>query len=87
LTIDVSIEFKIPVTDLIHLKDTIDYTTIYQAIESEMNKDHQLLESIAIILINSIKKCDERIQHCKVRVSKKPQLGRPLDQVAVELEY
>ena len=87
LTIDLSIEFNIPVMDSIQLKDTIDYMTIYHSIESEMNEYHQLLESIALNLIKSVKKLDERILHCKVRITKKPQLGGPSDNVALELGY
>lgn len=87
LRIDLSIQFKLLANDVIHLKDTIDYTDIYKTVAFEMNQKHQLLESFASNLIRSLKILDDRIEHCKVRVSKHPQLGGPCDGVAVEVEY
>ena len=87
LIIDLSIQFKLTISENIGLKDTIDYTDIYNTIAQEMHKDHLLLECIASNLINSLKKMDERITFCKIRVSKKPQLAGPLDNISIEMEY
>lgn len=87
LAVDLSINFQIPDSDTIQLKDTIDYTAIYKTVEHEMNQGHQLLESIALHLIRSVKNMDRRIQHCKVKISKHAQLGGPSKGVSVEMQY
>lgn len=87
LLIDLSVRFNLSKTDTIDLKDTIDYSDIYKTVATELKNEHQLLEVIAIHLIKRIKELDARIINCKVRISKKPILGGPLDQVAVEMEY
>lgn len=88
LTVDVSLQMNLMAKDSIQLQDTIDYIDIYRAIETEMNhENHQLLESIALHLIRKLKNMDERIQHCKVKISKQAQLGGPSNGVAIEMEY
>lgn len=87
IIVDLSIEMKSNIKANYQLQDTIDYAELYKIIEIEMKEEHELLETIANKLARAIKKFDERIELCKVRLSKKPQLGGPSDKAVIEIEY
>lgn len=87
LSIDISLLLKVDVEDTFELRNTIDYGEIYTLVDLHMKSPHKLLETIANQLITKIKQLDNRIELCKVRISKTPQLGGPLERVSVQMEY
>jgi dihydroneopterin aldolase len=87
ITVDLSIEMKSNIQGKYQLQDTIDYAELYKIIEIEMKQEHQLLETIANKIAGMVKKYDDRIELCKVRLSKKPQLGGPSEKAVIEIEY
>jgi dihydroneopterin aldolase len=86
LILDLCIQLRIPANNNIQLKDTIDYQTAYQVLDSVMKEKHELLESAAGMIIKKIKSMDQRIEYCKISITKKPSLGGPIEGVTISLE-
>lgn len=86
LVIDLSFQLKIPENGFKTMQDTVDYSRIYKTIQAEMHKDYQLLEDLALNLTLQIRNMDKRIQSCRVKVTKSPQLGGPTGDISVVIE-
>ena len=69
-----------------HLKDTIDYTKVYNLVENLIQKNRfALLETIAVRLANTLLK-NFRVKEVLVRVRKKiPPIPGNLDHIEVEV--
>jgi len=53
-----------------HLKDTLSYVHLYQAVKSEMEQKSHLLENVAKRIMDSLKNSFPQIQSIELKISK-----------------
>jgi len=68
------------------LEDTVDYSKIYELVETEMDKPSRLLEHLAMRIIKAVYTLSDRITSVKVTVSKlNPAIGGNMKKFSVVL--
>lgn len=68
--VDVEVFFQSWVNRIQSLNDTVDYVAIYHLIKSSMSQPHQLLETLAEAIMDSIFQSDDRIYKIDVNINK-----------------
>ncbi|MFI3314521.1 MAG: dihydroneopterin aldolase [Rikenellaceae bacterium] len=67
--------------------DTVNYVTLFECVKCEMEKTHNILESVAANTLRSIAQNFPTIERCKIKISKlNPPLGGVVDKVSVTME-
>jgi 7,8-dihydroneopterin aldolase/epimerase/oxygenase len=70
-----------------NLHDTLNYQTVYNIVQKEMDIKAKLLEHVASRISRAVKKNLPQITHLVVKVSKtNPPLGGKLEKVSVQIE-
>lgn len=72
---------------LFQLKDTIDYQLAYQEIASVMEAPEELLENLGQAIMLALRKRFSNLASMVIKISKKPQLGGPCEQVTITLTW
>ena len=76
---------KAEVSDNLH--ETVNYQSVYKAINEEMKARSKLLENVGRRILNRILKEFPSIEYARIKIRKlNPPLGGKIDFVAVELE-
>lgn len=70
-----------------NLNETVNYQSVYKAINQEMKARSKLLENVGRRILNRILKEFPSIEYARIKIRKlNPPLGGKIDFVAVELE-
>ena len=83
--VDVVVEFNLSEAGQSKkLKDTVDYTSIYNCVKREVERPTKLLETVLERTVSSIKKINPRIISVDVKIEKtNPPIGGAVGSVAV----
>lgn len=71
-----------------HLKDTVDYVALYQAVKIEMDQKSYLLEHVARRILDRLHAEFPSVTHIWLKISKNnPPMGGKMHQVSYVAEY
>jgi dihydroneopterin aldolase len=85
VTITINLDLDSPqLTD--NLEDTLNYQTIYDATNEQMQIKSRLLENVAQRILNAVKTLHPKIKKTEVRLTKiNPPLGGHVERVEIQL--
>jgi len=70
-----------------HLKDTVNYQSVFQLVKKEMETPSKLLEHVGRRILDRIKQEFTTVAHARIKIRKlNPPLGGKMDFVSLELE-
>jgi dihydroneopterin aldolase len=70
-----------------HLKDTVNYHSVFQLVKKEMETPSKLLEHVGRRILERIKQEFNTVEHARIKIRKlNPPLGGKMDFVSLEME-
>lgn len=70
-----------------HLKDTVNYQSVFQLVKKEMETPSKLLEHVGRRILDKIKQEFTSVKNARIKIRKlNPPLGGKMDFVSLELE-
>ncbi|PLW93672.1 MAG: dihydroneopterin aldolase [Marinilabiliales bacterium] len=70
-----------------HLKDTVNYQSVFQLVKKEMETPSKLLEHVGRRILDRIKQEFNTVEHARIKIRKlNPPLGGKMDFVSLEIE-
>ena len=84
--VDVEISIELSEKDKYDIKDLVNYEELVACIRAQIQISEDLIENLAIRISKSVFSLSNKIVHCKLKITKNPQIGQKMNGISFEID-